>query len=502
MKLRNASLLLTVVLVSTLPAFSASGSKVSRSHRTVTPAIVRGPQAIPVAAGTNFGLFGCQVGQSTAVCYDPFQIRHAYNIDNLINAGITGKGKTIVIVDAFQSPNIVAEQNVFNTFYGLPSLNGLGGAPDPNFGTFTQVAPDGLTPFDPTDDNMLGWAEEITLDVLWAHAVAPGANIVLVLAKSNNDTDILSATQYAVDHNLGNVISQSFGENESCVDSDLLKAQHKIFVKATLKHITLLASSGDEGAAQQTCDGLSWERAASSPASDPLVTAVGGTELRAAGYCLPQLGCDPATNPAPGTYQSEVAWNEPDLEIATGGGFSVLYRTPLYQLLSVPGKIRGKERGVPDVGYSAAVEHGVLTYLDIPGIPAGFYLFGGTSAGSPQWAGIVALADQKAGRGLGFINAALYLFSLFPSSYNTSFHDILSGNNSVVEQDVNSVDVPVQGFNADPNWDATTGLGSPKADQIVAFLTKFVLPDDGDKASKEPGPASTNRFGRHRIKSH
>jgi subtilase family serine protease len=171
-------------------------------------------------------------------------------------------------------------------------------------------------------------------------------------------------------------------------------------------------------------------------------------------------------------------------------------------LLSVPGKIRGKQRGVPDVAYSAAVEHGVLTYLDIPGIPAGFYLFGGTSAGSPQWAGIVALADQKAGRSLGFINAALYLFSLFPSSYNTIFHDILSGNNSVIEQDVNGVDVPVQGFNADPNWDATTGLGSPKADQIVAFLTKFVLPDDGDKASKEPGPASTNRFGRHRIKSH
>ena len=90
----------------------------------------------------------------------------------------------------------------------------------------------------------------------------------------------------------------------------LLAAQHKLFVKATLKHITLIASSGDDGAAQGTCDGTSWVRAASSPASDPLVTAVGGTELHAADYCLTELGCDPTANPAPGTYQGEIAWNE------------------------------------------------------------------------------------------------------------------------------------------------------------------------------------------------
>ena len=161
---------------------------------------------------------------------------------------------------------------------------------------------------------MIGWAEEISLDVLWAHAIAPGANITLVLAKSDQDPDILSATQYAVDHNLGDVISQSFGENESCVDTNLLKAEHALFAKATLKNITILASSGDEGAAQLTCDGSSYVKAASSPASDPLVTAVGGTDLHAAGYCLASLGCDPKKNPAPGTYQGEVAWNESDMQ--------------------------------------------------------------------------------------------------------------------------------------------------------------------------------------------
>ncbi len=120
---------------------------------------------------------------------------------------------------------------------------------------------------------------------------------------------------------------------------------------------------------------------------------------------------------------------------------------------------------MPDVAYSAAVLHGVLTYLDIPGDPAGLYLFGGTSAGSPQWAAIIAIADQKAGRDLGFINAGLYLYSLLPSRYyGTLFHDVTSGKNSVVEFDSNNNPVTIAGFNAGPGWDATTGLGSPRAD--------------------------------------
>lgn len=501
----------TVLFVFALPlsAFPAALSgtnhvgahRGARVHRAVSPLIVKGPQAIPSGAATaNYGLFTCQLGLTPGlVCYDPYQIRHAYNVDTLVNAGLTGEGKTIVIVDAFQSPNIVSELNNFISFYGLPGLNGLGGKHDPKLGTFTQIAPDGLTDFVPGDDDMTGWAEEISLDVLWAHAIAPGANIVLDLAKSDDDADILSATQYAVNHNLGDVISQSFGENESCADANLLAAEHKLFVKATLKHITLIASSGDEGAALPTCDGNSWVRAASSPASDPLVTAVGGTELHAADYCLTALGCDPTTSPAFGTYESEVAWNEPDLELATGGGFSVLYRVPFYQLGTVPFSRQGK--GVPDVSYSAAVEHGVLTYLDIPGLEAGFYIFGGTSAGSPQWAGIVAIADQKAKRGLGFINATLYLFSLLPKNYSTMFHDVTSGNNTVTEQDVNNNDVTVQGFNAGSKWDATTGLGSPKADQVVNFLTVFTSDTDANQAMNNSDPGSSHHFGRHRVRS-
>jgi subtilase family serine protease len=462
-----------------------------------SPFLEVGPRAIPAAvAGPSYGLFNCQVGLAPWVCYDPYQMRHAYGVDNLISAGLTGKGRTIVIVDAFQSPNIVEQLNTYDSFYGLPSLNGLRGVPNRALGTFTQVAPDGLTPFVQTDYDMLGWAEEISLDVQWAHAIAPGANIVLDLAKSDQDADILSATKYAVDHNLGDVISQSFGENESCVDPTILAQEHQVFAQATLKHITLFASSGDEGAAQLNCDGTSYVKAASSPASDPLVTAVGGTELHAAGYCLASLRCNPTRNPAPGTYQGEVAWNEPGYAAATGGGFSVLYRAPSFQGLATRG---GKQRGVPDVAYSAAVDYGALTYLDIPGIPAGMYTFGGTSVGSPQWAAIAAIADQKAGRDLGFINAGLYLYGVSPSLYQTLFHDVTSGNNSVVEQDANSNNVAVQGFSAGPGWDATTGLGSPRADQLVPFLANFTSWSDGNQAIQNSEPGSNGRSGHHHV---
>ncbi len=456
------------------------------------PLLKLGPQAIESGVvGANYGLFTCQVLglDPGTTCYDPFQIRHAYQIDTLINAGFTGKGKTIVIIDAFQNPNLVTQLNTQDSFYGLPGMNGLGNPHDPTLGTFTQVAPDGLTPFVVGDPDMTGWAEEISLDVMWAHAMAPNANIVLVLAKSDSDADILSATKYVVNNNLGNVISQSFGENESCMASNLLVQEALVFAEATIKGITLFASTGDEGAGQPTCDGSALVKAVSIPASNPLVTAVGGTELHAARYCLTSLGCNPAANPAPGTYQGEIAWNEPQIG-ATGGGFSVIFDTPFFQERTIP----GKQRGLPDVAYSAAVEHGLLTYLDIPGVPSGFYLFGGTSAGSPQWAAITSIADQKAGHNLGFINKGLYFIGQTPHLYSASLNDVTSGNNSFGG---------VTGFNAGRGWDATTGLGSPSAADLVGYLIQFVSPLDGLSALPanapftQGNPSAPGRLGPH-----
>ncbi len=491
-KLAATALALIIAIVPA--AFGADNAK-----HAVSPKLVVGPQAEAAsAASTNYGLFKCQVGLSTSVCYDPYQMRHAYGVDNLISQGYDGHGKTIVIVDAFQSPDIKLALQSFINFYGLKGMNGLGNAPDPSLGTFTQVAPDGLTSFDPSSNNMLGWAEEITLDVLWAHAIAPGANITLVLAKSNQDADILSATKYAVDNNLGSVISQSFGQNETCVDPDTFALQHQIFADATAKNITLFASAGDDDAAQGSCDGKSLVKAVSSPAVDPLVTAVGGTELHAAGYCLTKLGCDPTKNPDPGTYEDEIVWNETAFEIGTGGGFSVVYDEPSYQQGTIHG---GKQRGISDVSYNAAVRHGVLTFLVIPGVtyapggtPAGgFFLFGGTSAGSPQWAAITAIADQKAGYDLGFINKALYHIGQAQSHYSAALNDVTVGNNSIGS---------IVGFSAAPGWDPPTGLGTPKGVGIVDNLLQFVSAGDGTSAIAQSAHAGQNGNGNGAVKPH
>ncbi|HEX7733879.1 MAG TPA: S53 family peptidase [Ktedonobacteraceae bacterium] len=413
-------------------------------------------------------VFNCQTnrGPNFLVCYSPQQIRRAYHIDTLINAGITGKGKSIVIIDAFQNPLIQVDLNAFDSVFGLPTP------------TFTQVAPDGLTPFDPNDANQVGWAGEIALDVQWAHAIAPEANITLVLAKSNQDADLLSVTKYAVDNNLGDVISQSFGENESCVDPTLLKQEHQVFKEATTKHITLLASSGDQGAAQPTCDGNSWAQAASSPASDPLVTAVGASELFAAPDCSTAFPC-PTPHPTPGTYDHEITLNEPagfltQGNFSTGGGFSVLYKRPEYQ--SGISRIPAGQRGVPDISFSGSINHGVLASCAVcAGVttPA-FFIFGGTSVGSPVWGGLVALTGQLAHHRLGFINNALYLIG-HGKLANSFYHDITVGDNSVQEPDASNNLVSVAGFNAQQGWDPATGLGTPKADTLLPLLAALAF---------------------------
>lgn len=468
------------------------------STHTMSTFLQKGPLAEPAGVtasseGISYGLRTCQViGYPGVVgtCYDPYQMRKAYGIDSLIASGFDGKGKTIVIIDAFQSPNIVLQLNTFNTYYGLPSLNGLGGAYNANLGTFTQIAPDGLTPFVVGDGNMTGWAEEISLDVLWAHAIAPGANIVLELGTDNSDQALVSALNDAINNNRGDVVSMSFGESDTCLGTDLTNAWHQAFVNATKKGITIFASAGDQGAAQPSCDGNSWIKSTSSPASDPLVTGVGGTELSAAGFCLAAFGCDPATHPAAGTYLSEIGWNEGlpygDFgnvfgygTLAGGGGFSTVWDAPAYQQGTLNG---GKQRGVADVSYNAAVMHGVLTYLNIPGVPAGWYRFGGTSAGSPQWAALTAIADQAAGHDYGFINAALYKIGQNKIPYANAFHDVTSGTNSALEFDASNNPVDITGYNAGTGWDAFTGLGSPKTGSIVSQLPLFWSAGQGNAA--------------------
>jgi subtilase family serine protease len=374
--------------------------------------------------------------------------------------GINGAGKTIVIIDAYGSPTIASDLHDFDVEFSLP---------DPNF---SIIDPAGNPPaFNINDNNVVGWGEETSLDVQWAHAMAPGANIVLAVAPSNNDSDILAVTKYVVDHKVGDVVSQSFGEAESCVDPSLLSQEQAIFQKGVDEGITFFASSGDSGASQFNCAGTAAILSASSPASDPNVTGVGGTTLLA----------DSNT----GAYDSETAWTEtafgcnpPAVALddinCSGGGFSTIYGRPSWQRSQVKGGEPHPGRGVPDVAYNAGSSGGVLTHIGfvlsgffgLPPDTQAYFAIGGTSAGSPQWAGLAAGAAQIAGHDLGNINQSLYQFGQAQKAYAADFHDITTGNNDVSEL------TGVQGYDTSTGWDPVTGLGTPNAGNLLPALAK------------------------------
>ena len=448
-------LIAAATTLAVLSGASSSHAAGPASHPINVQPIISTPQR--TAPGSVS--FGCQfrpiTGTAGPRCYQPSQIQNAYGYSGLLASGVNGSGQTIVIVDAYSNPFVAHDLMFQDAEFGLP-------APP----SFTEIAPQGVPKFNPADANQDGWAEEITLDVLWAHAMAPGANIVLDEAASNQDADILAATKYAIDNNIGDVISQSFGEAETCMDPALLAQQHALFQQAVDKGITLFASSGDSGAAQSTCDGNGAIESASTPASDPNVTGVGGTTLSA--------------SDSAGIYVGETAWTEqlfgcnppavaPTDINCSGGGFSSIYPRPSWQA----SQNKNKMRGVPDVAYNAGVNGGVLTHCGICNLlngieasnPNVFFIFGGTSAGSPQWSGLIADADQMAGHSLGNINQRLYQLSQAQKTYAADFHDITTGNNDVAE-------IGGAGFNAGPGWDPVTGLGSPNAANLLPALAK------------------------------
>ncbi|HLZ10505.1 MAG TPA: S8 family serine peptidase, partial [Chloroflexota bacterium] len=252
---RGLGLLCLIVAAVAVLTVGSAGAATPNVHRMyVNPVLTPAPDSGLTTSGPagSYGLRSCQTGQTAfGNCYDPYQMRHAYGVDSLIANGYDGTGKTIVIIDAFDDPNLQSNFNFFNNWYGLPNQ------------TIAQYYPGGQanTPYD------LGWSEEMQLDVDWSHAIAPGAKIDVVHGKSNSDQDLIDAVNYAVSNNLGDVISMSFGESDQCLGSALTSQWHQAFVNATKKGITLLASSGDQGASQPSCDGNSWIQSTSSPAS-------------------------------------------------------------------------------------------------------------------------------------------------------------------------------------------------------------------------------------------
>ena len=459
------------VVIAALAA-TTGGAATRSATRTMTPSIGPNPEmqnlgALDSPAGQIGRLRACQLA---GTCQGPDQILNAYGFDKLHANGVDGAGRTIVIIDAYGSDTIQSDLATQDAYFGLP-------APP----AFNIIYPDG-TPDPTTPSNRGGWKGETTLDVLSAHAVAPAATIDLVVAKSNNDSDILSATKYVSDHNLGDVVSQSYGEAEQCMGTDLLNQQNALFRRMTAQGITLLASSGDQGAGLPACDGNGYIKAASTPATDPNVTAVGGTDL----ITTPATGIDCNGNPATtstnacpafvvdpgGQYVSESVWNE-GAGRATGGGVSTVYGRPDYQAPVVKDT---HMREIPDIAYSGSGAHAILiimscTTLDTSACGApGTFVFGfsGTSCGSPQWAGLVALTDQMAGGRVGSINKTLYKLGKSKGA-GTYFHDTTVGDNSVP---ASVPGTPITGFSAVPGWDAATGWGSPIANALVPAIAK------------------------------
>jgi subtilase family serine protease len=399
-------------------------------------------------------------------CYEPGQIEQAYNLPALYAKGITGKGATIVIVDSFGSPTITSDLNVFDNTFGLP-------APP----SFKILQPAGkIPPFNYNNSDMVGWAGETTLDVEYAHTIAPGANIVLVetpVSETEGVTgfpQIVKAEEYVINHHIGDVISQSFSATEQTFPSKkTIEALRGAYLDAYAHHVTVLAASGDSGAADVGLDEQTYYTfpVTSWPDSDPLVTGVGGTQLHLdanGNHTSPDSAWND-TYSVP-TNQFIFGDNGPN-PLASGGGKSIYFSRPFYQ--DGVKSVVGSSRGVPDISMSGACNGAVDVYESFPGIAGTWDPTCGTSEATPEFAGIVALAASYAHHPLGLINPALYLMSALKAP---GIVPVTSGNNTVTFSQ-NGQTYTVQGFSARAGYSLVDGVGTVNAALFVPELARF-----------------------------
>jgi len=339
--------------------------------------------------------------------YSPSQMRHAYGFDQVTNQG---SGQVIGIVDAYDHPNIESDLAVFNRQFGLPGCTSSNGC-------FRKIYANGRRPAANAN-----WGIEIALDVEWAHAIAPQAKIVLVESATNSLADLFQAVDVAV-RNGASVVSMSWTAGE-------FSGEVKLDNHFVTTGITFLAASGDTGT------GVAY------PAASPYVVGVGGTALHL---------------DANGNYQSETAWS------GSGGGLSAFEHQPLFQAVFGIGANPRGVRGAPDVSYNANPGTGYAVYDSFVFSGAsGWFQVGGTSAGAPQWAALVAIANSMrvaARKGqLSSTNNSLYL--LAKKSLATSFNPVTQGTNG-------SCGV---WCTAAPGYDYVTGLGTPNASALISAL--------------------------------
>jgi subtilase family serine protease len=443
-----AAALTAGVVAAVAPAGSAAVKSTATAASTITiaPGVVHPAGVLSAPSQDNCVKYGFYH------CLTPGQVEDAYNLPPLYRHGITGKGETIVIVDSFGSPTIKHDLAVFDKQFNLP-------APP----SFKIVTPAGTIPkWNSSDSDMTGWGGETTLDVEYAHTIAPGANILLVetpVSETEGVTgfpQIVKAENWVLKWHLGDVISQSFSATEQTFSGglnqiDQYHLRSAYIAAATEKDgPTVLAASGDSGVADVELNGTTYytHRVTSWPDSDPLVTGVGGTELVAGSH---------------GTFTS-VAWNDTYNKhlgdgtdpYATGGGLSLLFDRPAYQ--NGVAKVVGGARGVPDVSMSGSCSAPVFTYQSFPqaGTPAGWYPSCGTSEATPEFAGIVALADQVAGHALGVINPTLYKLA---AEKAPGVVPVTKGNNTVTFVQGKKT-YTIKGYPAQAGYSLDDGVGT------------------------------------------
>lgn len=436
-------------------------------------------------------------------CFAPAAMANSYNYAVLHALGNQGQGKTIAVIDSYGSDTIRHDLHVFNQAFGLQAMCGeesvTCAAGMPKFDILSlQGSPATKAPPPNNGTGMedkSAWALEVALDVQWAHATAPKANILLVTTPTAETLGVqgypqmMNALQSVVDKGLADVVSMSFGAGEGTFHngSAALGQMRQGMIDAQANRVTLFASSGDGGSTNSMKEPVKnpanipypsviW------PGSDPLVTGVGGTYLctdAATGAGVdtvnPPSRCQPTLNPG---GQRETGW------VFSGGGYSILFPRPAFQNTLPPGSSyvgssagapgpNSNMRGVPDIAYQASAGTGVLVYITLPPdgtsglicgtVPCstGWYVVGGTSASAPQWAGLIAIADQMAGRNLGYINPALYAIALNSVKYAADFFDVTANCNQTTS---------LAGYCASAGWDAVTGLGTPNAAKLIPDL--------------------------------
>nr|WP_320133105.1 protease pro-enzyme activation domain-containing protein [uncultured Holophaga sp.] len=375
-----------------------------------------------------------------------------YDTASLLSAGTTGSGVSIAI--AGRSNITASDVSTFRTYFGLPTKQP----------TVTLVN---------TDPGIADDADEALLDVTWAGAVATQANIKLVIASSTSSMDGVDlACQYIVQHNSAPILSLSYGSCESDMTGSTSSGStyntwyQNLWSQAAAEGITVCVSTGDSGAAgcDSGSDSTGSGAAINGLASTPYNVAVGGTQF-SEGTGSYWDTSNSSTYTSALSYIPEVPWNESayatgttsDGLWATGGGSSIIWSKPSWQV--VTGDLSSGMRDIPDVSLSAAGHDGYLVYDSNYGSGT-WYVFSGTSASAPSFAGIMALIVQTYGN-QGNANEVLY--PLGRTQYNSGslsvFHDVTTGDNTVTG---------VTGFSACTGYDRATGLGSVDAAALVS----------------------------------